>query len=133
MSLKLIHLEAALEVYWDRETSSDPENWSHDNRAWGQCAVTALVVQDYLGGKLVWAPAVLPDRTEVSHYFNEINGHEYDLSRSQFPAGTVIPKGIPKRKRFPTTRDYVLSYPATQKRYELLSKRVRELLEPFMS
>jgi len=133
MALKLSQLESAVESSWDEETSSDPKNWSPENPAWGQCAVTALVVRDYLDGEITWAQAVLPDGRELSHYFNRINEHEYDLTRSQFPEGTVIPEGVPKCKTFPNTRNYVLSYPATQRRYELLKKRVLKLLKKSLS
>lgn len=121
-------LESALNKSWTRESSSDPENWTPDNPAWGQCAVTSLVVNDYLGGEIVWANAVLPDGREISHYFNKIDEKEEDFTRLQFPDGTIIPHGIPKTKEYSSTRDYVLSYPVTQQRYELLKQRVKERL-----
>ena len=122
-------LELALKNSWDKETSSDPENWTPDNPAWGQCAVTSLVINDYLGGDIVWASAVLPDGREISHYFNKINGIEIDFTRIQFPKDTIIPKGTPKTKEFSSTRGYILSYSATQQRYKLLKKRVQESLK----
>lgn len=109
-------LELALKNSWTRESSSDPENWTPDNSAWGQCAVTALIVNDYLNGEIVWANAILPDGKEISHYFNKVNDSEKDFTRIQFPRGTIIPTGIPKTKEFSSTREYVLSYPVTQTR-----------------
>ena len=44
-------LEALLGKCWKRETSAGPEGWTGENPAWGQCAVTALVVQDFGGDK----------------------------------------------------------------------------------
>jgi hypothetical protein len=123
------NLESALMSSWIKETSSDPSNWSGQNPSWGQCAVTSLVVNDYLGGEIIWANAYLPSGNAVSHYFNKINGIEKDFTRRQFPAGTVIPLGIPKPKLFSSTRDYVLSYEFTRQRYELLKKRVQEVLK----
>ncbi len=121
-------LELALKNSWTKESSSDPEKWTPNNPAWGQCAVTALVINDYLGGDIVWNNASLPDGREISHYFNNIGGTEKDFTRIQFPTGTTIPSGIPKTKEFSTTREYVLSYPITQQRYELLKQKVQEFL-----
>lgn len=105
---------------WSKETSSDPAGWSPENPSWGQCAVTALCVQDALGGEIVWAEAQLPDGRRISHYFNRIDDEEVDLTREQFPAGTVIPAGIPKPKSFASTRDYILSFDVTRERYTKL-------------
>lgn len=127
--MKLSHLEEALTKCWDRKTSSDPEHWISENPAWGQCAVTALVVNDYLGGDIVWAEAKLPDGRQISHYFNLMKGEEVDLTRRQFPEGTIIPQGIEKKKEYASTRDYVLSFQATQQRYEILKDKVDETLD----
>ncbi len=122
-------LEKILQKSWIKETSSDPEKWNKDNPSFGQCAVTALIVNDYFGGKLVWAPVNVNGK-EVSHYFNKIDDKEVgltkeiDLTKSQFPEGTIIPEGIDKTKGFPSTRNYVLSYPKTLKRYELLKEKI---------
>lgn len=121
-------LEEALRHSWCAETSTDSKNWSEENPSYGQCAVTALIVQDYLGGKLLWAQAELPNGNTDSHYFNLIENKEVDLTREQFPEGTTIPKGIPKPKEFKTTRDYVLSYEPTKERYELLKDIVEKNL-----
>lgn len=127
--MEISELEKAVKQAWGKETSSDPDNWSIENPAWGQCAVTSLVINDYLGGKLVWAEAVMPDGKKISHYFNNINNIEYDLTRCQFPEGTQIPIGADKAKSFATTRDYVISFPVTQKRYETLKKKVEDILK----
>ena len=38
---------------WCRETSYNAAQWSRSNPALGQCAVTALLVQDFFGVKLL--------------------------------------------------------------------------------
>lgn len=124
-------LEVALKESWCKDTSADPKNWTKDNPTWGQCAVTALIVNDYFGGEIVWAEAVLPNGRKISHYFNKINDKEIDITRSQFPENTFISKGIPKLKEQSTTRDYVISFPATQHRYELLKNIVENNLNSF--
>ena len=122
-------LELALGESWNSETSLDVNNWTKANPAWGQCAVTALIVNDYLGGEIVWASARLPDGKELSHYFNKINNEEKDFTRKQFPEGTQVPTGVPKTKQFSSTREYVLSFEATRIRYELLKSRVKDYLQ----
>src|SRR5579872_1216684 len=90
---------------WTAETSYDPENWSEQNPAWGQCAVTAVIVQDYLGGEILWTEAELPDGQKIHHFFNRLNGAqggEIDLTREQFPEGTVLPPGMPKENGCPS-------------------------------
>ncbi|MBS3139912.1 hypothetical protein J4479_02820 [Candidatus Woesearchaeota archaeon] len=125
--MDLNRLEAAIRNSWCKETSSTPE-WSPQNPARGQCAVTACVFQDYVGGEVVWFKAKLPDNTEESHYFNRVNGTEYDLTRLQFPVGTVLGQGA---ERMPgiTTRGHALSHEPTRERYETLRYRVARLLE----
>lgn len=104
---------------WETASPGDAPEWSEENPAKGQCAVTALLVQEVLGGDLM--------RCVVegfgSHYFNRLpDGTIVDLTRKQFPEGTVVPDGEPR------DREYVLeSEPArnaeTPERYELLRTR----------
>lgn len=124
--MELNRLEEILKLAWCKETSATPDRWTNENPALGQCAITALIVNDYFGGKLVWAEAVLPDGKKESHYFNEIEGKQYDLTRSQFPEGTLIPGGIDKTKSCLTTRDYVLSFQLTKDRYNLLKDLIEK-------
>lgn len=114
----LAALRHALAWAWARQTSADPRHWSHANPAWGQCAVTALVVQDFFGGVLL--------RSEMnggSHYWNRLSpDEEVDLTRQQFGDGVTIDPGQPR------AREYVLSFAATRERYELLRRGVRAQL-----
>ena len=66
----------ALYKSWSSDSSS---KWSKDNPAKGQCGVTALVVNDILGGEI--KKTKLP---EGWHFYNFINGKRYDLTVSQF-------------------------------------------------
>lgn len=127
-TVDLSRLEAALRAAWSKETSSTPSEWSPQNPARGQCAVTALAFHDYVGGKLVWFRAKLPNGAEESHYFNNVNGTEYDLTRQQFPLGTIIGQGG-ERKPGTDTRSYALESTETRARYETLKDRVAELLK----
>ncbi len=103
---------ADVERAWCAETSTAAD-WSPDDPAKGQCAVTALVVQDHLGGVLLRTV-----NEDESHYWNRLpDGTELDLTRAQF--GAWDPGGITERDR-----EYVLSFPDTKRRYELLLERM---------
>ncbi|TYS58096.1 hypothetical protein FZC74_13975 [Sutcliffiella horikoshii] len=74
----LIHkkMQEALIKSWSINSSS---KWTEDNPGRGQCGVTALVVNDILGGiiRKTWLP-------EGWHFYNEIHGVRYDYTFSQF-------------------------------------------------
>jgi len=104
LSITFSQLEKTLHQSWSRETSYCPDQWTSQNPALGQCAVTALIVQDSLGGEIVWARV-----DGISHYFNRINGETIDLTRSQFSESTHIPEGADRFEGFASTREYILS------------------------
>lgn len=104
---------SAVAASWDADTAVEPAAWSLANPAVGQCAVTAVIVQDYFGGD-IWRSRV----DGVSHYFNVVDGIVIDLTRQQFS-----PRAI-EIGRAPSTRDYVLSFEATRRRYDRLRARV---------
>lgn len=106
----------ALERSWDATTSADP-SWSPEVPSRGQCAVSALVVQDELGGDLLRA---IVDGT--SHYWNRVaDGSEIDATRAQFQRWHPVEEVIRRRS-------YVLSFPDTRRRYLILRSRVNALL-----
>jgi hypothetical protein len=115
-------LSRALEQAWSRDTSSDPERWSEKNPAWGQCAVTALIIQEYLGGSLMRA-AWHAGSESGSHYWNLLpDGTKLDLTFRQFPPEVQLDAASTRE------RDYVLGFPATAQRYKLLKERVMQAL-----
>ena len=107
-------LEQRLRAGWCRTTSSDPGSWSPANPSFGQCAVTALVIQDHVGGELLRAAV-----DGVPHYWNRLpDGREIDLTRSQFGRSALNLLGETR------SRQHVLSFPSTVDRYQLLKARV---------
>jgi hypothetical protein len=113
-------LATALATAWSRDTSYDPWGWTASNAAWGQCAVTALVVQDRCGGQLLCGEV-----NGLKHYWNRLpDGEEIDLTATQFGTHVV---------RTPThfcDRSFVLSYPDTVRRYRRLRGRVSSKMIP---
>lgn len=57
-AVTLAALEQAIRCAWSRETSEEPDAWTCENPAFGQCAATARVIRDYLGGEIVVAGVV---------------------------------------------------------------------------
>ena len=107
---------------WSRLTSATPDEWTRESSARGQCAITACVMQDCLGGKLIRTMATAPGREPASHYANLLdNGVILDATASQFPEGTEFEEWEER------TREYVLGYPATLARYYLLVQRINEV------
>lgn len=107
-----------IEQAWSRETTNF---WMPTNPAFGQCAVTALVVQDILGGELVRCM-----NGEVSHYYNIIMDQELDLTRKQF--GTWEPRDFSAGDR-----TYMLSSYDTRARYLQLWANLDELMTDRMA
>ena len=110
----IAHVGHVISGCWNRRTSYDPQGWSKGNRAWGQCAVTALVVQDLFGGVVVRGFV-----NGIEHYWNRLpNQSELDLTRKQFNEIRDI-AGVS-----PVSRDALLAFPSTVARYENLRQRV---------
>jgi hypothetical protein len=124
----LSQLQHAIENAWTQETSHTPLLWTDSNPSLGQCAVTSLVVQDYLGGEILWSKVLMKDDVSISHYFNVIKGEVIDLTRKQFPIDVVIPNGSEKMGQFASTREYMLSDQSTQVRYVQLKNCVDRTL-----
>lgn len=117
-------LEKALKLSWSKNTCYPPmENeWSTDNPALGQCYVTALVVQDYLGGKIL--KARFDDG--VAHFWNIVDGKEVDLTRSQFDDKEEIPEPVVVERK---DLEHNSMYKEYNKRYEILKERVKRFIE----
>lgn len=114
-------VSAILTSVWCAETAS-PESaavWPSKNPAWGQSAVTALVIYEMFGGWIMRAEV----ENHGSHYYNVLpDGSVCDLTKGQFSPGTAIPKGeeVPRERLFCGCRARVAR---TQERYALLLAR----------
>ena len=104
-------IEKAVRASWAADTCSPDDleraGWRADNPAWGHCDVTALLVNDLLGGDLVVGKVYLDGVQHGFHWWNHlVGGIEIDLTREQFRRGQVIteaqivkrPAGRPKRR-----------------------------------
>ena len=118
--MKREQLEKLIKESWSIETCYPPlqSKWSAMNPSLGQCAVTSLLLQDYLGGEILYD-------ANNDHYWNKLSdGKEIDLTRNQFPKGTLFSKGevIERENLFSATAQ-------TRFRYELLQEKASYYLE----
>lgn len=91
-------------------------NWRADNKSYGMCAITSLVVNDYFGGDICKIHV-----DDISHYFNLIDGKIVDLTGEQFK------KKIDYSNYEVKNRDEIMNED-TARRYNLLKERVVSLL-----
>jgi hypothetical protein len=108
--LILTDVELAIRASWSLDTCDpvDRPDWHQDNPARGQCGVTALVLNDLLGGDLVLGEVQVVGQRTGLHWWNRFGGGlEVDLTREQFRpdeavvGGEVVrrPDGPPRRCR----------------------------------
>ena len=55
-------------------------NWTSENKTYGQCSITAFLIQDIFGGEVYGIKR--PDGN--FHCYNVIDGKQYDLTIEQF-------------------------------------------------
>ena len=65
---------------WGKDTSNTPSLWQSISPSQGQCAVTALVIQDRFGGNI----CRIPNIEGQSHYYNVVGESIVDLTAEQF-------------------------------------------------
>lgn len=117
-------LYAVLRECWCKETAypSCQAEWVSNDPTYGQCAITAMLVYDMFGGTI--------HRIRVdgggTHYFNQIDGHYIDLTIEQFDLYNIPVSYEPNEEM---DRKYCGKNADTQKRFELLIRRIAEYLK----
>ncbi|MFD5747319.1 hypothetical protein [Streptomyces sp. NPDC127033] len=123
--LLLTDIEQAVRGSWSAETCT-PEfrsRWTGENPARDQCGVTAMVLNDLLGGELIRGEVHVDGVRVDYHWWNRLGmGFEIDLTREQFGPEEIVTGG-----------DVVARPPQAEWRrlheeYELLRDRVLEKL-----
>lgn len=125
MTWTLADIEALIRSSWGPDTfPPDVHNpvWDPANPARGHCIVTALVVNDLLGGVLVRGEVHVGGERVDFHWWNRLpGGIEVDLTREQFgPEETVTAGAALARPTTPMKRG--------RDEYETLRRRVFEAL-----
>ena len=93
------------------------KEWKSNNKYWGMCAITALIVDDYFNTEFGKTTV-----DGVSHYFNIKNGKIIDLTARQF--GKELDYSNYER----INRSKILSSLDTKRRYEIIKNRLRNRL-----
>jgi len=119
--MEIGQLKQLLIQSWNLETCSPGlrDKWNEENQSLGQSAITALIVNDFFGGKIMRCMA-----SSGSHYYNIIDDELVDLTVEQFLG--EIPQYENGEER---TREYLLSNKDTKNRYLLLNKNLQETIE----
>ena len=119
----------ALEQSWSAETRYPGVKWDRKNPARGQCAVSAMIVQDYFGGDLK-RYSVLLDKTEEKHFVNAINDEVIvDVTRSQYPQGIVMNEYLFTPSEYNSVREKLEADEDTLLRYSVLKSKVAKILQ----
>lgn len=86
-----------LSKIWCAETCAPRmrQDWTEENRTLGQCSVTAFLMQDIYGGKVLGVP--LEDGS--FHCFNEVGGCVFDLTSEQFGSRKLCYDNCPEQDR----------------------------------
>jgi len=121
--LLLTDIEAAVRSSWGADTTTPAHRaqWNPGNPARDQCGVTAMVVNDLLGGELIRGEVRVDGVRVDYHWWNRLGmGVEIDLTREQFAPHEIVSGGV------------VIERPAEfvrlREEYELLRARVLERL-----
>ncbi len=113
MSVTPETLLAAVRLSWSAETTDE---WHPEDPARHQCGVSALVIQDYLGGQLV--TNVFGGRAV---WFNELADGTELFTRDDYGN-----RGYPRNRV--KTRAQLMRHPDMPRRYTVLAARVAALL-----
>lgn len=121
--MKIKELERIIRMSWRKETCipSLQQLWKEENPSLGQCAITSLVINDYVGGKIMRCMC-----STGSHYYNLINGDIVDLTSEQFGDEKPLYEEASER-----TREYLLSNDDTKRRYIMLLHNIKQHFEKY--
>lgn len=108
-------ISLALKKSWCEETCY--KDFDIENISKGQCTVTSLVIQDYLGGEIRRCKV-----ENIYHYFNYINNDIIDLTSSKFNVPIDYDNYVVKRK------NELLKIEDVNKRYTILKEKVDKYL-----
>lgn len=80
--MNFFKFKKALSKAWGQDTAyhKDAPFWTPTNPALGQCAITALLINEFFGGKIYSGIS----SKGIVHYWNRICGIKIDLTKQQF-------------------------------------------------
>ena len=113
-----------LKKCWSKETAypSCQEDWNKEDPAYGQCAITSMLVYDMFGGSI----HRIKFEDGSTHYFNKINDTYVDLTSEQFDLYNII---IDYTQNEQIDRQYCGKNTNTNNRYNLLVANISKHLK----
>ena len=123
---KFAQIVRAIKNSWCAETAYKGD-WTPDNPAKNQCAVTALVLQDYFQFDINTCQTTSGEKHlyNINHLGGGRGSMRIDLTSSQFPDLNAV---LYHKGKF-IGRDKLLKVKNLRLRYELLAQKVKEYLE----
>lgn len=123
IEIKIVNLKNRLKKVCSRETThpSCKEDWYPSNPLYGHCAVVSAIAYKKFGGEIVRA---IIAESGMSHYYNRIDGKDYDLTKEQFEGN--LPTLTDART---CSVDRILNNEETLYRYHLLLSSLEALPE----
>ena len=110
-----------LSTLWCRETCAPrmQKDWSQDNITWGQCSITAFLVQDIFGGKVY---GILRPGGNY-HCYNVVGDAVFDLTSEQFGEEVLNYEDNPEQ-----FREVHFAKEEKYERYKYLCQKLKEYL-----
>ena len=111
-----------LRTIWAADTCAPRmrDKWRADNPTFGQCSVTAFLMQDLFGGRVLGVPR----EGGTFHCFNDVDGCVFDLTSEQFMGEALDYDHCPEQ-----SREIHFARAEKKERYELLKARLERALE----
>jgi len=114
---------SAFNASWSKDTClpSMKDQWNETSKEIGQCAVTALILQEYFGGQILYC-------SDLDHYWNILpDNNELDMTFSQFTnnENKSVTDIISREKILSSENEITYQ---TRKRYYLLKSNVTKNL-----
>ena len=123
LEIKIINLKNRLKGICSEETCHPlcKEDWSPDNPLYGHCAVVTAIAYKKFGGVIMRG---IIAKSGFSHYWNRINGKDYDLTIEQYQNDpiTIVESQEVKIER-------ILNNTQTAYRYEMLLSELEKIPE----
>lgn len=111
---------------WDSSTAFPMPtcDFLRNDRAIGQCAVSAVLLQDYFGGEIKKGIV----NGLFKHYWNVIDGERLDITASQFcPPITITDEKNASRENLLTDSSFYQRYSILKSRVEVFIHRYQEI------
>lgn len=122
INIKITNLKNRLRQVCCEETThpSCKDEWSKANPFLGHCAVVSAIFYNKFGGEIIRG---IIAETGISHYWNRLDGVEYDLTKEQF---TNLVTLVEART---VSIDRIMGNGNTKERYDLLIEKLLQLPE----